>query len=231
MRVYHEARPIAVLQWAFSSSIAALLSQKAAYAILSAATVLIAIALLATSKVGAPAIMISWNLAGIVGQPFAIAAAIRFSKPDFRMTAARLIVGLAISLAFGLIVGAGLYALIIPGVWLGTKLSLWFTLYELGVSNPMRTSWHLTGGAFWKTLLLFAALIVFGYITILIVAMGGTLVASGVPALAIVCAPLVFLYYVWFFGLSQLVWARWSSELLIHSEAYEVAHAHDVKAY
>jgi hypothetical protein len=82
------------------------------------------------------------------------------------------------------IVLLGLLALIIPGVWLGTKLSMTFPAVVFERKGPFRAigrSWGLTRGNFWRTLgtLIVVFLIAFVLQLVLGGLVGGILGASG----------------------------------------------------
>jgi hypothetical protein len=159
------------------------------------------------------AVVFAWNLAGIVGQPFAIAAALRTWNPTFKMTPTKLVLGFLIFLGSSLAASVALYALVWPGIWLGTKLSLSYTAYQMGIERPYKSSWNLTTGTFWQTLGILAVVIVVGFVVIFVVVMSATVASAGIPALSLVCAPLVMLTYLWLFGFVQLVFVRWTNEL------------------
>jgi len=159
------------------------------------------------------AIVFATNLAGIVGQPFAIAAALRTWDSTFKMTPRKLVFGFLIFLASSVAAIVALYALVWPGIWLGTKLSLSYTAYQMSIERPYHSSWKLTTGAFWQTLAILAVAITVGGVIVAVVAMSATTASAAFPALSVVYAPLVMLAYLWLFGFVQLVLVRWTNEL------------------
>lgn len=69
------------------------------------------------------------------------------------VSARKFILVLIASIVFALIAGVGLFALIIPGIFLGVKfifITYAILLDDEGVANSFKKSWQITGGNWWK---------------------------------------------------------------------------------
>ena len=85
----------------------------------------------------------------------AYANAVRLERPAYRMTASRAWSLVGIYVGVGFVVEFGLLLFIVPGAYLGNKLSMASIVAavdDVGVSAAMNRSWSLTDYGFWKTL-------------------------------------------------------------------------------
>jgi len=102
--------------------------------------------------------------AAIVRRQYAIASGLPPSPRGELTAALRLVPGLiAVSFLFLLATMAGLLLLLIPGLYIGTRLSCAVTIYLLtgrGVFASLSYSWRLTAGNFWRLTLIFSVYIV-----------------------------------------------------------------------
>jgi hypothetical protein len=167
------------------------------------------------------AIIISWNVAGLIGQPIAIATAIRTHQPAFKMTASLFVLGLLVALLVSIVTYVGLCLLIIPGIYLGARLYLAYTAFLIGERNPFATSWNLSGYAIWPTMgLAISALLIQLCATAAAVSLAIAL-SSVLVRTVLLAAPFVFYVYVWAFEFGQLCALRWL--LLLKSADSSVA--------
>ncbi len=90
----------------------------------------------------------------LVASFYAAAAAIRTLRPDFRWTLERVFVVILLGIALAVAIGIGLVLFVIPGIWIGVRLSMTYYAYLMpeGDANPFAVSWHLTAHLFWHTL-------------------------------------------------------------------------------
>jgi len=159
-------------------------------------------------------------VAFVIGAFFALASAVRTVRPQFHMTVGRLLGTIGWSLVAGVATMAGLILLIVPGLYIGVKLSLapYFYLLDPG-TNPVATAWARTGGAFWYTaLMLFAVGAIVEAVSYAVaLAIGALAVVS--PMTAIVSVPLAFGL---FFALLQFQYnalVRWADALPTATQA------------
>jgi hypothetical protein len=102
------------------------------------------------------------------------ANAVRLERPEYRMTAVRVLTLVGLSILLGLLIEIGLLLFVVPGVYVGTKYSMAAIVAvtdDVGVNEAATRSWSLTASAFWNTLgfnvvLYFAmiALSIIGYV-------------------------------------------------------------------
>jgi hypothetical protein len=195
-----------------------LISRKVVYITLGLCSVIVAMLLaIGGSQRAALSIIFAWNLAGLVGQCFVIPSVVRTQNVSFRMTFGKLLFGFLIYCGAGIPAVIGLYAFIIPGIWVGTKLSLSYMLYMLDLKHPFRSSWQLTNGRFWQTaLVLFCGLLLHTLICFCS-AFSGIFLTGLSPWTSLLCAPLVLAAYLWsfcFFGLLMLRWTTYLREAI-----------------
>jgi glycerophosphoryl diester phosphodiesterase family protein len=121
--------------------------------------------------------------AAIVRRQYAIASGQPSSPVGELTAAARLVPGfIAVSILFGLAIVVGLFLLVIPGFYVGIRLSCAITAYLLtgrGVFASLSYSWRLTAGNFWRLTLIFSVYIVL--ILVFYVLAGAVATAVAVP--------------------------------------------------
>src|SRR5271165_5594504 len=79
----------------------------------------------------------------------------RFDDASYRMHFGAAMALLGTYFAVALLMGLGLLALLVPGIWVGTSYSLATTIAVFENKNPdaaMRRSWELTRHSLWQTL-------------------------------------------------------------------------------
>ncbi len=87
------------------------------------------------------------------------------------------------AILFGLAIGAGTVALIIPGLWLWGRLMLWTValfVEDASATDALASSWRLTRGNWWRVVVIFTV----GIILVLVLTMAFTFVAGLVAGLA-----------------------------------------------
>lgn len=98
--------------------------------------------------VPAAAIALYWSCA-------AYANAARLERPDYRMNASTVLTLFGASFFGGLATELGFFLLVVPGIWIGNKLSLTAiaaVLDDLPLGMAFDRSWRTIEGQFWTTL-------------------------------------------------------------------------------
>lgn len=150
----------------------------------------------------------------LIGQCFVIPSALRTENPAFKMTAEKLIVGFFIALGAALVALLGFLALIVPGIWLGTRLSLSYMLYLRGVQQPYQASWKLTEWYFWQLFFAFFISIPVIFIVAFIVTFPVTLLSIWFPIFHSLMAALAFGTRIWASAFVTLMTLRLTLRLL-----------------
>jgi hypothetical protein len=152
----------------------------------------------------------------IVLSYFGLAAAVRTIRPDFRMTVGRFFGALLYGLAVGIAIEIAAFFLIIPGIWIATKLSLTIPMYLLYPDEVLEKTWSATAYRFWPTL----GLVILTAIITAVLAGIATVAAVGIimalPPAAIVLAPLALLVFAFVQQFHWLALVRWSQNLVEH---------------
>jgi hypothetical protein len=154
------------------------------------------------------------SICGGIAVFFALAAAARTVRPEFRMTFINVLAVIGIGILVGVVTELGIFLLIVPGVWIAVKWSqaIWSYLLSEGKS-PFEESWQITTGHFWET---------FGFnillslvITVVSLALFAAplIVAVFMPVLAVVMSPIALLGYVFAYNIAALGQMRWLLEL------------------
>lgn len=145
---------------------------------------------------------------------FVIPAAVRTLRPQFNMTILRVLGVIGIGLAVTVAVEIGLLLLIVPGIWVGVKLSqaTWTYLIADG-KNPFGESWEITTGHFWESLAFFVLLAIVTLVAEIFLVFFPLAIAYYIPAGAVVFVPAGFLGYVYVCNVSLLGQMRWMLEL------------------
>lgn len=82
---------------------------------------------------------------------------------------------------FGIIVGLGLIALVIPGIWLWGRLMLWTPALFVDGQNALDgfgTSWRLTSGNWWRGMVIFTVGIIIALVLSLVFSFAGSIIAG-----------------------------------------------------
>jgi hypothetical protein len=145
---------------------------------------------------------------------FVMPAVARTARPEFKLTFGRVLALLAITLIVGIASEIGLALLLLPGIWLGVKLSqtTWTYLLSDG-KNPFGESWQLTTGHFWETFCFFFLLGILMAIVEIITLLIPIVISALFPISGIVLGPFVFLAYVYVYHIFCLANMRWMLEL------------------
>lgn len=113
----------------------------------------------------------------VVGATFALASAVRTIKPEFSMTAGTFFGFFGYGLLSALIIMVGFICLVIPGFYLAIKFSAVPYVYLLGEREPLKTSWKITKGRFWWTVLVVLLIGLCAQVGIYAVAIVGALIS------------------------------------------------------
>ncbi len=147
---------------------------------------------------------------------FGLAAAVRTIRPDFRMTVGRFFGALLYGLAVGIAIQVAAIFLIIPGIWIGAKLSLTIPMYLLYPDEVFGKTWNSTLHRFWPTL----GLVILTAIITTVLAGIATVAAVGIimvlPPAAIALGPLALLVFAFVQQFHWLALVRWSQNLVEH---------------
>ena len=149
---------------------------------------------------------------------FTLAAAIRRTNPTYKMT---LVSALGVTSTFLLaFIGTvlGLLCLIVPGIWLGTKLSLAPFAYALrpmpySSADALTESWTLTTGYFWPTAGLALLQILFAFLPAFLLSLGALALFSRSHFSAYFTAPALLFVNVFFTQFSNCALLQWTSVL------------------
>ena len=159
------------------------------------------------------AMIVVFSLILTVMQYFVIADAIRTVVPAFRFTIGLFFLGILVSAALGTIVEFGLYLLIVPGIYVGVRLSQWYLYTLFREQSPLSQSWRDTEGVFWATVLLNLALwCVLEFGITFIVGIGVAFVVLWEP-LMLIFAPLCLIALGYLLTISWLGWVHWADAL------------------
>ncbi len=147
---------------------------------------------------------------------FGLAAAVRTIRPHFGMTVGRFFGALLYGLAAGIAIEIAAVFLIIPGIWIGAKLSLTIPMYLLYPDEVFGKTWSATAYRFWPTL----GVVILTAIITAVLAGIATVAAVGIitvlPSAAIVLAPLALLVFAFVQQFHWLALVRWSQNLVEH---------------
>jgi hypothetical protein len=164
---------------------------------------------------GAPGIRLNalvqpLDISVIVATFFIFPAAARTVRPEFRMTAGRVLGVFGVGIVVDVVATIGLFLLIWPGVWILVKWSqaTWAYLLSDG-ENPFNESWQLTNGWFWQTFGFFMILWVLLSAVISVTAYLPLALAFFVPVLGLVAIPVAVGGMVLALHISLLGWMRW----------------------
>ena len=125
---------------------------------------------------------------------FALADAIRTIKPSFRFTVMRLIMFFVYSLVVAIAITIGLCVFLLPGIYLGAKLSQTTFAYLIDEAhNPFAASWHITRGAPLRIIGFLAVITVLVALISMVCTFPMALIAHFFLPSVIVLGPLAFL--------------------------------------
>lgn len=171
-------------------------------------------------------------LTGLLGAPafyFTLAAAMRLRKPGYAMRAVSVISLLVANVLIFIMTLAGALVFIVPGVWIGTRISLAPYVLALDGSaagyatEALRTSWRLTEGRFWQTATLFLWQILFLALPLALLYAAAIEAFRSVHQSAYYFAPLLLLAGVFCVQVSNLAMLEWTAQLRAGRESLPVA--------
>ncbi|MDQ6930795.1 MAG: hypothetical protein M3126_09050 [Candidatus Eremiobacteraeota bacterium] len=149
---------------------------------------------------------------------FTLAAAMRRTNPAYKMTLVTAL-GVTSTVLLALIgTAVGLLCLIVPGIWIGTKLSLAPYTYALRAvpsssADALTESWALTTGYFWPTASLALLQILFAFVPVFLLSIGALALFSRWHFSAYFTAPALLFVNVFFSQVSNLALLEWTSIL------------------
>lgn len=164
----------------------------------------------------AAALALSFAVGGLfsVISYFAIAAAIRTLRADFRMTSAVWFRMFGFNLLAALLSNLASLAFVIPGLWVGVKLSLTPYAYCLDPqSDQIARTWRMTTGHYWETF----SIVMICAVIIMIplgIALAIAAVWSPTPLLGIVLFAICLTAFVWGLHVQALAMTRWTASLI-----------------
>lgn len=151
---------------------------------------------------------------------FTLGAAMRERDPSYKMTPGS---AFGITTAFLLSLLAtvlGMLCLIVPGVWIGTKLSLAPYLYAVrpaqtayAATDAVVESWNLTTGVFWPTCVLSLWLVLLAVLPWILLTIGALALFERSHVSAYFSAPLLLLVNIYLIQVSGLAMLDWASRL------------------
>ncbi|MBC5810691.1 MAG: hypothetical protein GIW95_07560 [Candidatus Eremiobacteraeota bacterium] len=145
-------------------------------------------------------------------------AVVRTANPSFRMSVGVFFTLLGLGIVVALASGIAGMAFLIPGIWVGVKLSQTIWAYAttdgpVPFDRPLKDSWNVTTGQFWETFL-FLILVSIVVTIALCIAFGiPAAIAAMVPWLGVVLLPVAFLGFVWGAHVQSLAQLRWFLQL------------------
>jgi hypothetical protein len=161
----------------------------------------------------------AYYLAIVLVSVYALADSIRTVRPEFHMTFGGLLAIIGLSLLVGLVVDVGLLLFIIPGFWIGVKLSQTIYAYFLRPGRgALAESWNITTGHFWPTLGFYIVLGFFVGFAMLLPFYVALFFSLLYPLSAIVMIPFVFAIWSFMQYFNSLVHVRWTEALLRSDE-------------
>jgi len=154
------------------------------------------------------------DLCGAIASFFIIPAAARTVRPEFKLTFLLILGLVGIGLVVGIATEIGLFLLLVPGVWVGVKLSqsTWTYLLSDG-KNPFGESWEMTTGHFWETFGFFFLLTIAVVVAMIVVLGIPIFIELFAPLAGVVLGPIAFLGYVFTYHVTILGQMRWMLEL------------------
>ena len=161
-------------------------------------------------------------LTGILGLPaffFTLAAAMRMRDPAFAMRPMHALRIFLANLWVFVITLCGMFAFIIPGVWLGTRVSLAPYAVALEGDAPMWStqavaeSWGLTEGYFWPTVMVFLWLVLLLGIPFALLEAAGIAAYMSAHRSAYYFAPLLMFAGIFCSQVTNIAMLDWTSQL------------------
>ena len=159
----------------------------------------------------------------IVAFYFTLAAAVRVRDARYRMP---LVTAFGVTVSYLLVLMAtfaGLFCLIVPGIWIGTRLALAPFCYVLdpGESpysglDAIASSWRLTAGHFWSTLYLLLLQMVFLALPLIGIELLALAFFTRSHASAYFSAPLLVFCNVYVWQVTAVSTLDWVLELRAH---------------
>lgn len=147
---------------------------------------------------------------------YSIAAAVRTVNPSYRMTVGQFFGFFGYQILTGLLTFIATIFFIIPGLWIGIKVSLAPYIYAItnGEPDAIGKSWNLTTGYYWHTLG-FTVLLALGvFAAILVGELIAFLPAGRFPAAMIIGLPVAVAVIAWTMHAQSLGYVRWTKVLL-----------------
>ncbi len=164
---------------------------------------------LAPGKAGADNALLALDgceLVGFVALFFIIADAVRSEQPAFRMTVGTFLLTLVFGWGYLFLVAAGVGLFVVPGIYLAVKLAPCVPYYLLGDDAPLAHAMRDTTGCYWQTLGMIVMLWIGADVALLVVFAAVALGISALPLLAVLLAPIAFL---WACYVMSVVWLSW----------------------
>ncbi|GAC1505405.1 MAG: hypothetical protein NVS1B14_10960 [Vulcanimicrobiaceae bacterium] len=161
---------------------------------------------------------------------FTLAAALRARDPSYKRTVSKAF-GVTTTFFISLLATVvGMLFLIVPGIWVGTKLSLAPFAYSLAKHGPAGTatdavseSWNLTTGYFWPTVGLALLQILLAFLPPFLLLLAALAAFERSHFSAYVSAPLLIFVNVYFTQVNALALLEWTSELRAYKSVPEPA--------
>ncbi len=146
-------------------------------------------------------------------QYFVIADSIRAVVPAFRMNFVNFLLTIVIGFAFNVMVEVGFILLVVPGIFVAVRFSVWLQLTLQGERDAFVKSWEFTGAHFWQTLLVDIVawgILLFSCSTIFTASYA---CVNAFPKLAVVVAPVATLVGFYVATIAWLVLSYWAAAL------------------
>ena len=153
----------------------------------------------------------SGSIVSLVAGYYAVAAAIRTVRPDFRWTIEKILMLFVWGLVVWILVMIGLALLVIPGIFIAVRLCMTYYSYLMPESaeNPLVDSWHLTAHHFWTTFAMVALVTVISGVVSFAVSLILGLLGHFSPFLgAILTIPELYVDF-WLINFAVLANVRW----------------------
>jgi hypothetical protein len=146
-------------------------------------------------------------------QYFVIADSIRAVVPAFHMNFVNLLLTIAIGFAFNVMVEIGFVLLVVPGIFVAVRFSVWLQLQLQGERDAFVKSWEFTGAQFWQTLLVDIVswgILLFSSSTIFTTSYA---IVNAVPVAAAVVAPVAMVIGFYVATIAWLSLSYWAAAL------------------
>ena len=166
----------------------------------------------------------------VLGFYFTLAAAVRHRDPSYRMT---LMSAFGVTTAFLSSILAtflGAFCLIVPGIWIGTKLSLSPYVVALQSAESPRAplealteSWKLTTGRFWPTAALAGLQILLIFLPSFLISLGALAIFERSHFSAYISAPILLFVNIYLVQVSNVALLEWTSVLRAQERVPEPA--------